>query len=460
MRKLNEPSTISLQDGLLLMTWKAKQARDNPNDFAQFAFVDSDGSPLVQAPIHRQLQRFLTKNTRALIELPRDHGKSMQICIRILWELGQRPGLRIKVVCASEALAMERGRFLRHAIENGRVQQVFPHLKPGQPWGADRFTIARPAEVIGPSVTAMGIGSASTGSRADLLICDDIVDVRSIRSAAERHRVKVFYRENLVNLLEPDGRLWNVFTPWHQDDLNALLKKNGVYPHFRRAIGDDLTPIWPEKWPSGRLQERRKEIGETSFARAYRLVCVPDDAVPIRPDWVKFWTEPAKFERVILAVDPAVSAKRTADASALVVLGEMPTGEIHCLDAQAVRVPMPDLVNLIAVLDRQWRPQVIVFESNAAFAGIRDLLIRHTSFGGKLDDIVQVRDKMTRIQTFSVPVRNGTFQLKGEQGVVDSSQQELFDEMTTFPVGEHDDLVDAAACGTEYLMNRREPRVW
>jgi len=28
---------------------------------------------------------------RALVELPRDHGKSVQVCIRVLWELGRRP---------------------------------------------------------------------------------------------------------------------------------------------------------------------------------------------------------------------------------------------------------------------------------------------------------------------------------------------------------------------------------
>jgi len=90
----------------------------------------------------------------------------------------------VKIVCASEALAMERGRFLRNAIENRRVGLVFPHLRPGQPWGRGIVShVARPAEVIGPSVTAMGIGAASTGTRADLLICDDIVDVRSIPQA-------------------------------------------------------------------------------------------------------------------------------------------------------------------------------------------------------------------------------------------------------------------------------------
>jgi hypothetical protein len=32
--------------------------------------------------------------------------------------------------------------------------------------------------------------------------------------------------------------------------------------------------------------------------------------------------------------------------------------------------------------------------------------------------------------------------------------------MTTFPFGEHDDLLDAAATGTAHLLDRREPRVW
>ena len=32
--------------------------------------------------------------------------------------------------------------------------------------------------------------------------------------------------------------------------------------------------------------------------------------------------------------------------------------------------------------------------------------------------------------------------------------------MTTFPFGEHDDLLDAAATGTAYLLDRPELRVW
>ena len=37
-----------------------------------------------------------------------------------------------------------------------------------------------------------------------------------------------------MNLLEPDGRFWGLFTPWHRDDLNARLKVNGATTYAKR----------------------------------------------------------------------------------------------------------------------------------------------------------------------------------------------------------------------------------
>ena len=75
------------------------------NDFAELCFTDTAGGLLRQARVHGDLQAFLDRHRLALIELPRDHGKSVQICIRILWELGRNPNLRVKIVCASDAMA-------------------------------------------------------------------------------------------------------------------------------------------------------------------------------------------------------------------------------------------------------------------------------------------------------------------------------------------------------------------
>ncbi len=436
------------------------------NDFIEHCFTDTRGEPIRQAAFHRELQDFLSQHSKALVELPRDHGKSFQVCCRVLWELGKNPDLRVKIVCATEAVAHERSRFLRDSISrNDRVRTAFPTLRSGRPWSSREFTLTTAPPKIGPSVAAFGIGTGCTGTRADLLICDDVVDVRALHSRAERERVAAYFTNNLMNLLEPDGRFWGLCTPWHSDDLNARLKKSGAYAIFRRAIGPDLEPLWPEKWPTQRLQTRLEEIGSASFARGYRLLPVATEETLIRPNWVRCWCEPAEYDSIVVAVDPAVSTTAGADRSALVVLGRTSTRrsvvEIHVLACAARRVAAPELLQLIDAFDRAWNPAVILFETNAAFRGLKDLFTRQTRFGPKLLAVTQSTDKASRIAAFSVAVENGSFRLKQDRGtMVDVGQRELYDEMLSFPFGEHDDLLDAAAMGAAFLLDRREPRIW
>jgi phage terminase large subunit-like protein len=349
-----------------------------------------------------------------------------------------------------------------HHTERAGAQNVSA-TRAAKPWTAEAFTIERSAQTIGPSVAAFGVGAGSTGTRADLLICDDIVDVRALHSRADRERVADYFTNNLMNLLEPDGRFWGLCTPWHSDDLNSRLKKTCAYPVFRKPIGADFEPVWPEKWPAERLRARLGEIGSASFARGYRLVPIAADETPIRTEWVRFWNERADHDRIVLSVDPAVSSSARADRSALVVLARtaaVGAPEVRVLACTAQRVAAPDLVNLIDTFDRLWNPAIILFETNAAFLGIKDLLARDARFGAKLKSITQSADKGARVAAFSVAIENGCFRLHGADGIVDVGQRELFEEMTTFPFGEHDDLVDAAATGTAFLLDRRDPRIW
>jgi len=240
------------------------------------------------------------------------------------------------------------------------------------------------------------------------------------------------------------------------------LKANEAFAVFRRAVGEDFAPVWPEKWPAAALAVRAKAVGPTAFARGYRLVPVAGDEALIHMEPLQFWTElPVTFDDVILAVDPAVTASPTADASGLVVLGRK-NHVVYCLEAVAAKVRLPELLDLMEAADHRWRVRRIAFEAVAGFKGVADLLDGDPRFQGRVEPVPQSKSKAARVAVLDSFVRSGSFKLraKPEGGGVDPGQQDLWDEMTAFPHGSSDDLVDAAAMGTAWLMKHsREPGV-
>lgn len=66
-------------------------------------------------------------------------------------------------------------------------------------------------------IVAQGTTSSMTGKHYDRIFTDDIVNLNDRFSKAERERTKRVYDE-LQNLKNRDGRIFNTGTPWHVDD--------------------------------------------------------------------------------------------------------------------------------------------------------------------------------------------------------------------------------------------------
>src|SRR5260370_30777989 len=123
----------------------------------------------------------------------------------------------------------------------------------------------------------------------------------------------------------------------------------------------------------------------------------PRKAVGMAPDptFSDGWPAPfvsSGYERLILAVDPAVSQRRSADASALVTLGQTSDNCVHCLEAICQRESAPELVQVFDDADRRWQPDLILFEANAAFKGIKDLLTKHARSASNIHGLGLLHD--------------------------------------------------------------------
>jgi predicted phage terminase large subunit-like protein len=71
-------------------------------------------------------------------------------------------------------------------------------------------------------LVGIGTGASLTGKHFDIIFTDDIVNVKDRTSKAERDQTKIIYQE-LQNIKNRGGRIFNTGTPWHKDDAFSLM---------------------------------------------------------------------------------------------------------------------------------------------------------------------------------------------------------------------------------------------
>lgn len=91
-------------------------------------------------------------------------------------------------------------------------------------------------------LVGMGLGSSLTGKHFDYIFTDDIVNIKDRLSKAERDRTKIVYQE-LQNVKNRDGKIFNTGTPWHKDDCFSIMpeaeKYNCYHEEVKKIISQD-----------------------------------------------------------------------------------------------------------------------------------------------------------------------------------------------------------------------------
>ena len=100
----------------------------------------------------------------------------------------------------------------------------------------------------------IGMGSSITGKHFDRIFTDDIVNVQDRISKAERERTKAIYQE-LQNVKNRGGRIFNTGTPWHPEDCFSIMpnaeKYDCYHPDIKKIISaQELADIKSKMLPS------------------------------------------------------------------------------------------------------------------------------------------------------------------------------------------------------------------
>ena len=116
-------------------------------------------------------------------------------------------------------------------------------------------------------IVAMGVNGSLTGKHFDRIFTDDIVNVQDRISKAERDHTKIIYQE-LQNIKNRGGRIYNTGTPWHKFDCFSIMPKAVKYDcYVTGLISDD------------ELANIRDSMSASLFAANYELRHVADEDV-------------------------------------------------------------------------------------------------------------------------------------------------------------------------------------
>ncbi len=411
---------------------------------------------------HDQWYKIFESGESCLLEAPRGHAKSTCGAINFpLFRILQDPNVRILIL--SGVIADAR-RLVGEILLN--IEQRYPLLqRTSRKWSETEAYVARTSISKDPTIRASGILGVKPGPRADLIICDDVINEENAMSPLLRAKVIMKFKKVVLPMLEPGGQILVQGTPYHYADLYAQLKAEGWSHYHYAAIQKDGTALWEERWPldCGKrdsetclhpglccLTWAREALGIPVFNCQY--LCDPKGLVgrQLKLEWIEnSWIQdplPADLEYVA-GVDPAWSEQTQADYMAIATVGFSPTTKtMYLVNMERHHVSFPEGLDVIENHWKQWRESRMIIESNA----LQGMLIAQPLIKKTLLPILPrktVIKKVARILAM-------TPYFETKKLVVRRELREFIDEYLQFPDGEHDDQLDALEMAVNDIVAR------
>lgn len=423
---------------------------------------------------------------RTIINMPPQALKSETVsqCWQA-WMIAREDDERSSLVSASYSLSLAQ----RDAIKTREILRTewFQDLCP-HPLSFKRDTQAAWETANGTTRTAAGSDGPITGKSAQHLLGDDLLKPKEANSELVREGVNAWYGETLRSrqkepatstitiiaqrLHESDicgYLLAKQINPdadqWHHIDLPLIAEKRQQYSFgkgqtWTREVGDCLNP---ERWPPKEVRALRAMMGP-NFDGQYQQRPVKQQGGMLQPSMMLRANAPASaiLKRfglnVHLYLDLATKEKQQVkddpDWSVIVALARDELERVWILDLWRDRVGMDQTAAALLEMMTRWRTRLAAGEQiglQHAFQRVLALTCRLRRVPQPYLRDISIQDKGDKVQkagSFAGLLRLGMIGVPAPAPWL----PELEKEMRTFPLGSHDDQVDAISLGLDDLQ--------
>ena len=406
------------------------------------------------------VQRFLGGDGKGLaVSLPPRHMKTTIISEALpAWWLSTHPQGEVIIASYNQSQARKMARSVRLAFDREAHRRMMPPCS----WDVDSADVLQLSGKLNgrPSLIAAGVGSGITGSGADLLIIDDpIKDMADAESATMRDKVAEWYASTAFTRLSPGGKVLMVATRWHHDDLIGRTladSPEGWESLTLPAISEDGRALWPERYPLESLEAIRRAVGSRVFEALYQGRPTPLEGGLFKRNWIRYGERFPDHARRVRYWDKAATSGG-GDWTVGVLMAE-DEGR-YCVE-DVVRLqgsPQEVQARVRATAEMDGWDVSIRMEQEPGSSGVDviDLYARRILQGYDFRAEKVTGDKATRANGLAAAFEAGNVDL-----VRAHWNRDLIDEMCEFPLGEHDDQVDAMSGAFRELSRGGTPSVW
>ena len=233
---------------------------------------------------------------RKIIEAFRGVGKSWITSAFVCWRLLINPQEKILVVSASKQRADDFSIFTKRLLGE---MEILQHLAPtdAQRNSNIAFDVASSRASHAPSVKSVGVTGQMTGSRASLIIADDVESANNSATQTQREKLSETIKEfEAILTPDPTSEIIYLGTPQTEESIYNVLAERGYkqqiwtarYPKDAKQlasygpklapyVADSWTeenawsPLDPDRFDDRDLSEREASYGRSGFALQFML---------------------------------------------------------------------------------------------------------------------------------------------------------------------------------------------
>jgi len=271
------------------------------NNFKNFLYLCWKHLNLPEpTPIQYDIADYLqSPEKRLVIEAFRGVGKSWITSAFVCHQLLMNPQRNILVVSASKSRADDFSTFTQRLIgEMPMLQHLIPRAE--QRSSKVSFDVAPALASHAPSVKSMGITGQLTGSRADLIIADDVESANNSQTQLMRDRLGETVKEfdaiikpsigriiflgtpqtemSLYNDLEERGFKTRIWTALYPSKAQLISFGHKIAPMINSVEDQEGNPTDPKRFDSVDLLERMSSYGRSGFNLQFMLDTTMSDS--------------------------------------------------------------------------------------------------------------------------------------------------------------------------------------